>query len=33
VVRVISAVRAPVLLVPEGHIHSEDEVIEEVATA
>lgn len=33
VVRVISAVAAPVLLVPEGHLHSEDEVIEEVATA
>jgi len=33
VVRVISAVTVPVLLVPEGHIHSEDEVIEEVATA
>jgi nucleotide-binding universal stress UspA family protein len=33
VVRVISAVPVPVLLVPEGHLHSEDEVIEEVATA
>jgi nucleotide-binding universal stress UspA family protein len=33
VVRVISGVPVPVLLVPEGHIHDEDEVIEEVATA
>lgn len=33
VVRVISAVPVPVLLVPEGRLQSEDEVIEEVATA
>ena len=33
VVRVISAVRVPVLIVPEGRVHYEDEVIEEVATA
>jgi nucleotide-binding universal stress UspA family protein len=33
VVRVVSAVRVPVLLVPEGRVHYEDEVIEEVATA
>lgn len=33
VVRVISQVPVPVLLVPEGHLHNEDEVIEEVATA
>ncbi|HEY6448558.1 MAG TPA: universal stress protein [Acidobacteriaceae bacterium] len=33
VARVISAVRAPVLIVPESRVHSEDEIIEEVATA
>ena len=33
VVRVISAVRVPVLIVPEGRLRYEDEVIEEVATA
>lgn len=33
VVRVISGVRAPVLIVPEGRVRYEDEVIEEVATA
>lgn len=33
VVRVISGVRAPVLIVPEGRTRYEDEVIEEVATA
>lgn len=33
VVRVISGVRTPVLIVPEGRMRYEDEVIEEVATA
>ena len=33
VVRVISGVRVPVLIVPEGRLRYEDEVIEEVATA
>lgn len=33
VVRVISAVRAPVLIVPEARVHAEDQIIEEVATA
>lgn len=33
VVRIISSVRVPVLIAPEGRLHYENEVIEEVATA